>query len=237
MYGTRVRVTHNKLMQDELLQVIKPLYGLSDSGDYWAETVVQHHLRALRMSQPTADFSLFFRIVAGELAGLSGTHVDDLLQAGTPTFRREVLKEAKDASDVKDPEEPPLTLTGIDIGRSSDGSITAKQGRYITTISKLALGTAWERFRQNGKSLLGSVRPGPILHVPYHLHSKLLKTITPLSHSNHLIALPCTFGGLRTLSSHSHLGIATPCDWWFTQTLVSIIALMILPGWASSLFS
>jgi hypothetical protein len=76
-----VFIRHNEieLTQDELLQIIKPLYGLSDAGDYWAETLVQHHIRALRMSQATADFSLFFRVIAGELEGLSGTHVDDLL--------------------------------------------------------------------------------------------------------------------------------------------------------------
>jgi hypothetical protein len=112
-----------ELTQDELLKVIKPLYGLSDSGDYWAETLVQHHLRDLRTSQATADFSLFFRIVAGELAGLSGTHVDDLLQAGTPKFRLAALKKTADSFDVKEPEKIPLTFTGIEIGRIIDSSI------------------------------------------------------------------------------------------------------------------
>jgi hypothetical protein len=44
------------LGEDELLQVIKPLYGLSDSGDYWAETLSAHHMEDLRMTQATADF-------------------------------------------------------------------------------------------------------------------------------------------------------------------------------------
>jgi Reverse transcriptase (RNA-dependent DNA polymerase) len=41
---------------DELLQIMKPLYGLADSGDYWAQTVVHHHLADLRMTQATGDF-------------------------------------------------------------------------------------------------------------------------------------------------------------------------------------
>jgi hypothetical protein len=147
-----IRPHELELSQDELLQVIKPLYGLSDSGDYWSETLVKHHLRALHMSQATADFSLFFRTLAGDLTGLSGTHVDDLLQAGTPKFRRDVLKETRRSFDVKDPEEPPLIFTGIEISRSGDG-IIAKQGGYISTISKLVLKTAWECFRSERQKL------------------------------------------------------------------------------------
>jgi Reverse transcriptase (RNA-dependent DNA polymerase) len=30
------------LDSDELLQIMKPLYGLADSGDYWAQTFVRH---------------------------------------------------------------------------------------------------------------------------------------------------------------------------------------------------
>jgi hypothetical protein len=56
------------LAQDEFLKVVKILYGLNDSGEYWAETLGQHHIRALRMSQATADSSLFFKTIAGELA-------------------------------------------------------------------------------------------------------------------------------------------------------------------------
>ena len=45
----------------EFLQIVLPLYGLSDSGDYWCETFAKFHVHNLRMQQTTGDFALFFR--------------------------------------------------------------------------------------------------------------------------------------------------------------------------------
>jgi hypothetical protein len=49
--------------------------------------------------------------------------------------------------DVKDLVEPPFSFTGIELRRTHSGEITAKQGKYIMSMSQLALGTSWDRFR------------------------------------------------------------------------------------------
>jgi hypothetical protein len=60
---------------DELLQIMKPLYGLADSRDYWAQTFGRHHLTDLRMTQATGDFSLFSKRAEGALIEMSGCYV------------------------------------------------------------------------------------------------------------------------------------------------------------------
>jgi hypothetical protein len=71
------------LKPDELLQIMKPLYGLAESGDYCAQTFIRHHLTDLRMTQATGDFSLFFKRAKGALIGILGCYVDDVVRAGT----------------------------------------------------------------------------------------------------------------------------------------------------------
>jgi hypothetical protein len=45
-----------KLPPDELLQVVKPLYGLADSGEYRHETLTAHQITKLLTEQSTGDF-------------------------------------------------------------------------------------------------------------------------------------------------------------------------------------
>ena len=73
---------------NQLLKLIKPLYGLSDSGDYWFSTMTGHLVEDLHMHRTAVDVSLFFkRIHASErLTGLRGMYVDDTINAGDVAF-------------------------------------------------------------------------------------------------------------------------------------------------------
>jgi hypothetical protein len=114
-----------KLPPDELLQVVKPLYGLADSGDYWHETLTAHHITKLLMEQSTGEYSFLFRKKDKELYGMSGTHVDDIFQAGKDCFRRSVLKCTADVFDSKPSEEDKFVFTGLEIDAiSTDRTIS-----------------------------------------------------------------------------------------------------------------
>jgi hypothetical protein len=56
------------LKPDELLQIMKPLYGLAESGDYCAQTFIRHHLTDLPMTKATGDFHLFCKRARGSLS-------------------------------------------------------------------------------------------------------------------------------------------------------------------------
>lgn len=74
------------LESDQLLKLLKPLYGLSESGDYWHETFFRHLREDLQTRPSTGDLSCFFKTVQGKLASLIGTYVDDTLCAGDGDF-------------------------------------------------------------------------------------------------------------------------------------------------------
>jgi hypothetical protein len=50
-----------ELSPDEFLKLMKPLYGLCDSGDRWQYTLRHHHVQDLQMEPLDADPSLYFR--------------------------------------------------------------------------------------------------------------------------------------------------------------------------------
>ncbi len=52
-----------KLSQGHLLKLLKPLYGLSDSGDYWNATMSRHLREDLLMKPSALDISLISKIV------------------------------------------------------------------------------------------------------------------------------------------------------------------------------
>jgi hypothetical protein len=135
------------LSLDEQLQVLKPLYGLSDSGNYWQETLVRHHLSSLNMKQATADYSLVFRIIGRTLVGMSGAYVNDLIHAGICGFNKEAVRLTKENFDVKDPVAPPMTFTGMQIGKSEDGVSTISQVEYLSRRTQLPSSASWVQYR------------------------------------------------------------------------------------------
>ena len=75
-----------RLPPGRLLRLLKPLYGLSDSGDYWHSTFSNHLINDLRMTKTAGDLSLFIKVVDGKLRGMTGAYVDDTIGTGDEEF-------------------------------------------------------------------------------------------------------------------------------------------------------
>lgn len=74
------------LREGELLELNRPLYGLCDAGDYWGNTMEQHLINDLGMKPTVGDPSLYVKKLDGKTIGVSGSYVDDQLNAGTKDF-------------------------------------------------------------------------------------------------------------------------------------------------------
>lgn len=68
-----------QLTPDELLMLLKPLYGLNDAGDCWNHTFVRHLREDLARKPTVGDLSLFTKVIKGKLIGLTGSYVDDTI--------------------------------------------------------------------------------------------------------------------------------------------------------------
>ena len=77
---------------NRLLKLLRPLYGLSDSGDYWNTTFSKHIKEDLKMTPTIEDYSFFFKKTRGKLVGVPGTYVDDIVSSGTEAFENEYKK-------------------------------------------------------------------------------------------------------------------------------------------------
>lgn len=68
-----------------MLKLKKPLYGLTESGDYLRRALDKHLVEDLGMSRCTLDAPVFNEHNSGSLLGVCATYVDDTLHAKTET--------------------------------------------------------------------------------------------------------------------------------------------------------
>lgn len=109
-----------KLNYNQLLKLLKPLYGLSESGDYWHETFFKHVHEDFAMTPTAGDLSFFFKIVRGKLQGMIETHVDDTIGAGTGRFADESrITERQFESKARQYDS--FTFAGIQVEKTSTG--------------------------------------------------------------------------------------------------------------------
>lgn len=64
------------------LQLLKSLYGLSESGSLWHETLAKHHLRKLFMTTLRIYPTLYVLNKERSLIGISGTYVYYIMRTG-----------------------------------------------------------------------------------------------------------------------------------------------------------
>ncbi|KAK6224925.1 hypothetical protein QIS74_03252 [Colletotrichum tabaci] len=69
-----------------LLQVIKPLYGLAESGLYWYKTYSEHHKVDLGMKESTYDPCLLYTTEGPDTFGITAMQTDDTLSFATMPF-------------------------------------------------------------------------------------------------------------------------------------------------------
>ena len=134
------------LASNELLKLLKPLYGISDSGDYWHERFKLHLRKDLLMKQTDGDLALWFKGVGKALQGLIGVYVDDQLGCGTKEFVKyseETEKKFKSRARCFDK----LHFAGIEIDTLQDGSILMHQEPHAKKLKKLEENYTFDDFR------------------------------------------------------------------------------------------
>jgi Reverse transcriptase (RNA-dependent DNA polymerase) len=108
-----------ELTPEHALKPLKPLYGLADSGDFWYRELAHHH-RIMGMHPLTIDSSLWLKFIDNVLQGLSAVYVDDVVQAGTPTFDR-LTDSLGEVYDAKKKEYGDGRIAGIKFYCDEDG--------------------------------------------------------------------------------------------------------------------
>ena len=149
------------LEEDQCLELLKPLYGLSDSGDSWHATLDKHLVRDLGMKASKIDRSLSFKHDdRGRLIGINASYVDDLLRAGTPDFRK-ICKITNERFETSPDEELPLTFAGIQLSKSPEKTICIDQSFYLRKLEELEKDATFPSFRSMRMKLawLANSRP------------------------------------------------------------------------------
>lgn len=133
--------------EDEVLQLVRPLYGICDAGDYWAATFTAHVENDLGMAPTTGDPALYVRDGADGVEGLLGTYVDDSILGGNETFQ--VLTEATLRQfDAKPRQWDNFEFLGVTIAsaRGPDWCIELTQTNYIAALNPMNLSATYEEF-------------------------------------------------------------------------------------------
>eukprot|EP00171_Calliarthron_tuberculosum_P022143 IDg22143t1 len=127
-----------ELEAHQCLKLLKPLYGLCDSGDLWHRTIDEHHRLDLGMKATRSDPALYTLLSEDKLIGLSGGYVDDLLRAGTPAFRK-LSQQTHKKFDMGADESPPCAFSGFLLSRDRDGNLQQHQKLYLKQLETLPL--------------------------------------------------------------------------------------------------
>lgn len=148
-----------QLPSDQLLKLLKPIYGLSDSGDYWHATFSNHLIRDLGMTSTTGDLSLFFKVVEGQLREMTGAYVDDTIGTGTTKFEKESITTGERFLS-KEKELGNFDFAGIEIEKIDNGYLMHQKrfAQKITPSSKQCTFSEF-RFKRHELAWLAHTRP------------------------------------------------------------------------------
>jgi len=136
-----------ELEDGDLLRLLKPLYGVADSGDYWDVTFATHVKEDLGMSPLTGDPALFIKRDEDNVDGMLGAYVDDTCMGGNEKFQNLTLA-TLDKFESKPRVWDQFDFIGVSV-RTLPGalrSFTLDQVSYIDALTRLPSSTSYEDF-------------------------------------------------------------------------------------------
>ena len=154
-------ITEFNLERHQALKLIKPLYGLCESGDLWYKTLDDHHRLELNMTPLRSDPSFYVsRDKEGNIQGLSGSYVDDMLRAGNYQFQ-ELARGTGKKFRMADDECLPCDFSGFRLEKEEDGTVYLSQRTYLKNLETLPLDATLADFRSMRMKLswLANSRP------------------------------------------------------------------------------
>jgi Reverse transcriptase (RNA-dependent DNA polymerase) len=124
------------LKQGELVQVLTPLFGLGDAGDYWGSTLNAHLTGPLNFTGMNGNFACYMRQLADRMFGLVASHVDDLPSVGTPDFQKDFYRLISQRFECKRPDTDNFVFAGMRLD-ATGSSYTMDLSSYIQKLQKL----------------------------------------------------------------------------------------------------
>jgi Reverse transcriptase (RNA-dependent DNA polymerase) len=140
---------------------------LTEAGDYWSQTLVEHCVEHTHFEQSATDPSFFFRQVGKALAGLSGNYVDDILRAAPPQHREQIQQSLREQFECADASDLPTTFIGIELSRT-ERAIRVVTKQYINELEFPPDGATFEYNASLRACLLGFLTRVPMLRQSLH---------------------------------------------------------------------
>ena len=148
-----------ELALDKILKLLKPLYGLADSGEYWGKTLSEHLLKDIGMKSTLRDEAVFYKMMKNSLAGLCATYVDDILQAGNEEFSQ-LMKKTEEKFQCKSRDYDNVQFAGIEV-ESKDNGFDVPQKSYLSKLPTLEKHSTFKQFRSLRAKLSWAVNSRP----------------------------------------------------------------------------
>lgn len=191
-----------QLEAGELLELLKPLYGLTDSGDYWHATLTRHLTEDLLMRPTAGDLGLYTKVIGKGIAGMIGAYVDDTIATCPPQFDRESRATEK-KFESRGREYDDVKFAGVAISRSGDNYIM-HQRHYADTLCELEKTDDYERFRSLRHRLAWLTHTRPDLCSHASILSQVTQQMFCKDHIKQMnVAIrQARSGGLRGLTQH-----------------------------------
>jgi hypothetical protein len=126
-----------ELNATQMLKLLRPLYGLADSGDYWGSTLLNHLNEELGMKQTVGDPAMFFKMIDSKLQGMCATYVDDALHAEN-VVNKEITEKTTKRFKCRYKEMDNVTFAGVEINTGTDW-FQLSQRRCISTLDTLSV--------------------------------------------------------------------------------------------------